>query len=137
MLMWALSPNPIHCLRCNLEVDPSTLALPVAMVDRIAHWTALAGAIKTLELDSGPYEQWAQTELLNLDSPVNMEGLSLRHDLDAVRRCYYVLFQQIGADGAFVVPATCPSCDRSFQAYTSDRFTRSLCESCSLALVNP
>jgi hypothetical protein len=56
MLMSALSKNPVHCLDCNGEVDPASLPLPPAMVDTVAHWSWIAGAIHALELDSGPYD---------------------------------------------------------------------------------
>jgi hypothetical protein len=137
MLMSALSDNPVHCLDCNLEVDPASLPLPEALVDAVAHWSWIAGAIHALELDSGPYEQWAQAELLDLESPVNQEGLALRQVLDATRRSYYVLFQPLDVrSGAFIVPEACPSCGRPFGAYSGARFPRLLCQKCSLVLVN-
>jgi hypothetical protein len=135
--MWALSDNPIHCIRCNLELEPSSIPLPLGTVEPVAHWCWVAGAVYILELDSGPYEQWAQAQLLDLTSPVNAEGLSVRQDLDRVRRCYYVLFQPMGAGGAFVVPDVCPSCGGPFEEYPNGRLTRLLCQRCSLALVNP
>jgi hypothetical protein len=135
MLMSALSNNPIHCLDCNLEVEPRTLPLPEAMVDAVANWGWIALAIHTLELDSGPYERWAQAELLDLESPVNRDGLDVREQLDGVRRCYFVLFQPLAADG-FVVPDVCPSCGSSFSEYSGGRFKRMICEGCSLAIVS-
>ena len=72
MLMTALGDNPIHCLNCNLEVDPISISLPEAMVDQVAQWQWIAGAFEALELDSGPYEAMAQAELLNLGSPVHL-----------------------------------------------------------------
>jgi hypothetical protein len=136
MLMSALSNNPIHCLDCNLEVAPEALPLPEAMVDSVAHWGWVAGAIHTMELDSGPYEHWAETELMDLTSPINREGLEVRRQLDTVRRCYYLLFQPL-AEGGFRVPDECPGCGGPFMEYSGGRFTRLLCERCSLSLVNP
>jgi len=138
MLMSVLGRNPMHCLDCNLEVEPGTLPLPEGMVDGVAHWSWVAGAIHDLELDSGPYEQWAQTELSNLGSPINREGLVLRSQLDPVRRCYYTLFQPLAEIG-FAVPEACPICEGAFTVYTPARFPfpRLICEGCSLVLVNP
>jgi predicted nucleic acid-binding Zn ribbon protein len=138
MLMSALSANPIHCLWCNLEVKPEAIPLPPEMVQAVAHWCWIAGALERLELDSGPYERWAQGELLDLSSPVNREGLELREELNRVRRCYYVLFQALAdelADG-YVVPDSCPLCGAPFTESGSEWFTRLVCENCSLALVN-
>jgi hypothetical protein len=137
LLMWAIGPNPMHCLHCNGEIEPAALPLPVDLVDPVAHWAMLDGAIEHLELDSGPYEQWAQRELLDLKSPVNIEGLALRRKLDGIRRCYFVLFQLMDGSGTFVVPPACPQCGGAFQGFKNDRFTRLLCEACGLALVNP
>jgi hypothetical protein len=136
LLMWTIGPNPMHCLHCNGELEPSGVPLPVELVDEVAHWTMLDGAIEHLELDSGPYEQWAQGELLNLQSPVNLEGLALRRSLDGVRRCYFVLFQPMDASGSFVVPPACPQCRGAWERFSHGRFTRLLCETCGLAAVN-
>jgi hypothetical protein len=138
MLMSALSNNPVQCLDCNLEVELASLPLPAAMVDAVAHWSWIAGAIHALELDSGPYEEWAQSELLNLASPVNQEGLQVRHALDGIRRCYYVLFQQMDLKtGAFLIPETCPPCGGQLAAYPAGQLPRLICEACSLVLINP
>jgi hypothetical protein len=118
MLMWALGPNPIHCLRCNGEVEPSQLPLPSDLVDAVAHWANIEGAIERLELDSGPYEGWAQAELLDL------------------HRCYLVLFQRMEPSGEFVVPEACPGCAGTFDEMANGRLTRLLCEPCGFALVN-
>src|ERR1700733_1361110 len=138
MLMTALSDNPIHCLRCNGEVEPEAIPLPAELVQGVAHWCWIASALERLELDSGAYEAWAQGELLNLSSPLNEEGLALRSKLDQVRRCYYVLFQLMDPDttDGFIVPDGCPLCGGLFTQYVSKWFTRLICENCSLALVN-
>jgi hypothetical protein len=138
MLMWALGYNPILCLDCNLEVDPEQLPLPLGMVDTVAHWNAIAGAIHRLELDSGPYEEWAQRQLGDLSSPVNVDGLRLRDQLgEALRYCYYVLYQPLTDDGIYSVPDACPVCGGDFVEYPNGRLTRLLCERCCLAIVNP
>lgn len=137
LLMWTIGPNPIHCLHCNLEIEPPAVPLPADLVDEVAHWAMLDGAIEHLELDSGPYEEWAQRELLNLQSPVNIEGLALRRTLDPIRRCYLVLFQPMDADGRFVVPPVCPQCGSAFETFSHHGFTRLLCHPCGLALTNP
>jgi hypothetical protein len=135
MLMTALGSNPIHCLNCNLEVDPASVPIPVGMVQQIAHWQWIAGAFEALELDSGPYEAIAQAELLDLGSPVNQEGLSLRHELDQVRRCFYVLFQVMSDDLEFVVPEVCPQCGNLLVEYSAGQFPRLICDADSLALL--
>ena len=137
MLMTALGDNPIHCLDCNLEVDPTSISLPIAMVEPAAHWQRIAGAFERLELDSGPYEAMAEAELLDLGSPVNEEGLTLRLDLDQqVRRCFYVVPQVMTSDGAFAVPEVCPKCGNQLIEYKAGLFPRLICDVDSLAWVN-
>lgn len=131
--MWALSENPIHCLDCNLEVAPEALPLPPELVDPVADWCGLAGAIGLLELDSGAYEAWARTHLLDPESPVNRQGRDLQRRLDGLRRCYYWLFQP-EADDDRAPPTTCPICGRSLATYQSGIFSQLLCESCSVVL---
>src|SRR5438552_1446404 len=64
MSLACLSRNPLHCLRCNLEVPPERLDLTPLEVQAVAHWNSMDGAIGWLELDSGPYEAWARAQLL-------------------------------------------------------------------------
>jgi hypothetical protein len=118
MLMTALGSNPIHCLNCNLEVEPASIPLPEEMIEDVAHWQSIAGAFEVLELDSGPCEEMAKGELVDLASPVNEEGLTLRVNLDKVRRCFYVHFQGMSVDGAFAVPDVCPRCGNKPVEYT-------------------
>ena len=136
--MTALGDNPIHCLNRILEVDPTGISLPEAMVESVAHWQWIAGAFEALELDSGPYESLARAELLDLASPVNGEGLTLRLELDQqARRCFYVVPQVIGADVSFPVPQVCPKCGNRLVEHEAGRFFRLMCDEDSLAWVNP
>ena len=129
--MWAL--NPIHCFDCNLELDPAALPLPESVVEPVAHWCAIYGAIATLELDSGPYEAWARRELLDAKSPVNVEGRELRAELNAIRRCYYWLFQPKDED-EYVTPNDCPVCHQSMTTYDGGIFRQLACEQCSVVI---
>ena len=135
-LMWALSPNPIHCLDCNLEVEPAALPVPHELVDLVADWCSVDGAIERLELHSGPYEAWARAELLDPRSPVNQEGFRVREALDPVRTCYLWLFQPESDDG-YVPPADCPVCHQPLAQYDKGIFPQLLCERCSIAVSGP
>jgi len=137
MLMTALTENPIHCLDCGREVDPGAIALPEELVEAVAHWNWIAGAIERLELDSGPYEKWAEAQLLDPASPVNREGLELRGLLEATRRCYFVFFQQMTEDlSAYVVPDSCPGCGSPLGKPPQGTPGRRVCEPCSVVLLN-
>jgi hypothetical protein len=67
--------NPIHCLDWNLEVPPERLSLTADLAEEIASWDWEHGAIETLELASGEYEEWARLRLLDPASPTNAEGV--------------------------------------------------------------
>jgi len=128
-----LGENPIHCLRCNLEVPPERLKLSVIEVDAIAHWYGMYGAIDWLELDSGPYENWARSQLLDPGSPPNVEGLEVTKRLNAIRRCYFWFFQPV-ADDDYVSPTTCPICGDALVLFEEGLFPQLLCERDSLVL---
>src|SRR5262245_20459786 len=97
-LMQALSYNPIHCMDCNLEVPPQFLALSDSVVEEIAHWCSMAGALEHMWLESGAYEGWARDQLSDIASPVNQLGLNLRSVLATTCRCYYWYFQDEAAE---------------------------------------
>src|SRR5262245_56846985 len=97
--MSALGANPIHCLRCNLEVRPERLALTAREVDDIADWRLTYNAIDALELASGEYEQWAREQLLDLSSPPNVEGREVVAMLNEKVRCYFWVWQPQSDDG--------------------------------------
>ena len=133
MSLALLSENPIHCLRCNQEVPPERLRLDQSLVDAVAHWNRVYGAIDLLELDSGPYEAWARTQLLDPASPPNIEGLAVARKLNEIRRCYFWFFQP-NADDDYESPALCPMCQESLRAYDEGLFPQLLCENDSIVL---
>lgn len=108
--------NPLRCVRCNDEITPESLSLSAGQVDAIAHWNAVAGAIEALELDSGAYEIWARGQLVDPKSSMNVEGLALAKDLNALRRCYYSFFVAMNEDLEYATPLRCPVCDERVAA---------------------
>jgi len=133
MSLALLSENPIHCLRCNLEVPPERLRLDQPLDDAVAHWNAVYGAIDSLELDSGPYEAWARLQLLDPASPPNVEGLAVARSLSQIRRCYFWFFQP-NADDDYESPALCPMCHEPLRPYDDGLFPQLLCENDNLVL---
>src|SRR5207302_10574742 len=69
--------NPVHCLNCNLEVAPERLGLSAEVAWDVASWLLTYGAIDALELESGPYESWARSVLLDPSSSANVAGLAV------------------------------------------------------------
>ena len=128
MSLALLYENPIHCLRCNGEVPPERLQLQPYEVDAVAHWNSVYGAIDLLELDSGPYEAWARTQLLDPASPPNLEGLEVAQSLNRVRRCYFWFFQPVDLEDDVEPRSTCPICEEGLTAYDDGLFPQRLCE---------
>lgn len=133
-LMCALGENPVHCIDCNLEVAPEALRLDTRLLDAIACWRSVYDAIDRLWLDSREYEHWAKAELVSIRSPVNVRGLAVRTELDAVRRCYLWFFQDESEDD-FAPITHCPSCYEPFASYTNGIFPQLVCEKCSIITV--
>jgi predicted nucleic acid-binding Zn ribbon protein len=91
-------------------------------------------AIDRLWLDSGDYEAWAKAQLSDITSPVNISGMRLRAQLDAVRRCYVWYFQDQSDDG-FTPITHCPQCGRVLTPYDCGIFAQLICEPCGLITV--
>jgi Zn-ribbon-containing, possibly nucleic-acid-binding protein (DUF2310) len=123
-----LSDNPLHCLRCNGEVPPERLELQPSEVDAIRHWYSTYGAIDSLELDSGAYEEWARTQLLDPMSPPNTEGLDVARSLNRVRHCYFWFFQPVDLNDEIAPRSTCPICEEPLTPYHEGLFPQFLCE---------
>jgi hypothetical protein len=133
-LMASLSYNPLHCIDCNLEVAPESLALSVPLVEATAHWRDLYNAIDWLWLDSGEYEMWAKEQLVDIASPVNQRGIVLCRNLDAVRRCYYWYFQDQSVEG-FKPITHCPNCHKPLATHSNGVFRQLICEQCTIITV--
>jgi hypothetical protein len=130
-LMCALSYNPLHCLDCNLEIEPASLPLPVQLVEPIATWRSSYDAIYRLWLASGDYEDWAKAQLSDITSPINVEGLRLGVQIDSVRQSYFWYFQDQSVD-SFAPTTHCPNCGNSFSAYRRGIFAQYICEQCGI-----
>jgi predicted nucleic acid-binding Zn ribbon protein len=126
--------NPIHCLDCNLEVPPERLGVTAELAEEIADWDEEHGALLTLELASGDYEDWAREQLLDPASPTNTAGRELAQRLNAVRPSYFWVFQPQEEDG-WQPRETCPVCEGPLAAYDGGIFPQNVCEADRLVLV--
>jgi predicted nucleic acid-binding Zn ribbon protein len=129
-----LSSNPIHCLRCNLEVPPERLDLSDRDIQAITHWHSIESAIGWLELDSGAYEEWARAQLLDPLSSVNVEGLEAVKEINRPEQRWYYWFFQPEEDDDFEPRTTCPICDGPLTQYDSGIFPQRLCDKDSVVV---
>jgi hypothetical protein len=120
-----LSDNPIHCMTCRGEVAPERIGFDRHTTESIAGWHAVYRSIYCLWLDSGSYEAWAESELLNKDSEVNRMGMLARDALAAYLPTTYLWFWQEER------PTSCPVCGSS---ELSRRGSMLFCEKCNISL---
>jgi hypothetical protein len=126
-----LSPNPLACLACNLEVPPERIGFSSELAEGLAHWQRFHDCFEFLWLDSGEFESWARAQLENPSSPVNTRAFRLVAELNESCRVYYSWFQDTTAEG-FRPITECPKC----RAPLVKAGTRWLCEPCSIAVFN-
>jgi hypothetical protein len=126
-----LTSNPISCVGCGLEVSPERVELSAELADQIGRWRAFHDAFYALWLDSGEFESWAREQLEDLGTPVNARGIEVARNINRVRRCYYWLFQDTGAN-SFAPFARCPSCNGKLTALSRWQ----ACEGCAIVVAN-
>jgi predicted nucleic acid-binding Zn ribbon protein len=97
----------------------------------------LENSFLQLWLDSGEYEEFAQDELLNPESPINREGLRLRGELESVRRSYFTFFQKLSYETwEYEGPEDCPLCHSDLVADKRGRGDLLVCEFCIICFIN-
>jgi hypothetical protein len=130
-LMAGIGENPLNCIDCNLEIRPESLDLDMPLIDLIADWNSLHNSIYHLWLASGEYEEWAQRELEDIDSPVNRRGLELLERMNRIRLCYYRYFQDQSADD-YAPIQRCPKCGGAFRLYEDGFHLQNICDRCKI-----
>ena len=106
LLVDLLTDNPLHCDFCRNQVDPERLQLTVEETEAVARWFSSAAALYRLWLDSGEYEVYAKSCLLDPKGQINRDGIALARRLSA-RVPTRLWFFSDTDDG---VPTNCPVC---------------------------
>lgn len=100
------SDNPLHCDFCRKEVDPERIDLTAEETDEVASWFGQARALYALWLNSGEYEDYAKSRLLDPEGQVNRDGRSVAKLLSKKIPTRVWLFRDTD-DGE---PTNCPVC---------------------------
>jgi Zn-ribbon-containing, possibly nucleic-acid-binding protein (DUF2310) len=124
-----LSSVPLVCLQCNSEVPPEHVGFDADLAERIAFWRDLHRALYTLWIESGDYEEWARTQLLDPQGQLNTRGLEIVGALSRHRRTYYWWFDDT-SDRDVSPAARCPRC----YGELADRFGCAVCDACSIVV---
>ena len=118
--------NPMRCVACGKEVAPDGLKLSVNQAESAATWQASAAGIYNLWLAAGEYQSWAERQMTDISSPINVDARKLAEDLNPLRRCYFAW--NVGEDAM----AQCPRCGAETAAVTSSAGPHAACEECSI-----
>jgi len=106
LLVDLLTDNPLHCDFCRKEVDAERLQLTVEETEAVASWFSSADALYRLWLDSGEYEMYAKSCLLDPKGQVNRDGIAVARMLSS-RIPTRLWFFSDTDDG---IPSKCPIC---------------------------
>lgn len=124
LLVDLLTDNPLHCDYCRKEVDPERLQLTVEETEAVASWFAAADALYKLWLDSGEYEVYAKSCMLDPKGQVNRDGLALAKTLSSKFPTRLWFFSDTD-DGE---PSQCPICLKALDPHV--RRGTGMCETC-------
>lgn len=129
-LMSTLGYNPVHCMKCNLEVPPERMKFDEPTIESIAHWNSLYRSVYTLWLDSQDYEAWAQSQLAEIGSRINTLGRDIAKAISKEATCFYWAFwdESLSKDA----PNSCPICRRKWER-SPYRANELVCLGCGLA----
>lgn len=128
LLVDLLTDNPLHCGSCRREVDPERLRLSAKETDEIASWFSTESALYRLWLDSGEYEGYAKSRLLDPKGQVNVRGLEIATALSSKIPTKLWFFSDAD-DGE---PSTCPICGAELD--TNVKWGTGCCEPCKIQI---
>jgi hypothetical protein len=132
-----LEKFPFHCLCCRKSIAFLSFHLHPVQLEMIRkqvyEWSQQYFAIDHLRC--GSYLEWAETQLTDPMSPVNVLGLEICTDLSTVRKCYYSIFL---LDSVYLIEdrTLCPKCQQPLLVFTDREYQDPayLCPQCKIAV---
>jgi predicted nucleic acid-binding Zn ribbon protein len=129
MLRDGLSDNPLFCVECGGEVPPERVGFDAKFAEEIANWLSTYDSLYRLWLDSGEYEEWATSRLLDPSGQVNTRGREIVSRLNSIVPAYYWWFVDTDA-GEDALLNTCPVCSCELATFESKPFR--VCAACRI-----
>jgi predicted Zn-ribbon and HTH transcriptional regulator len=122
-LAFDLIENPLRCDTCRSVIAPERSALTPPQIDALVDWTTTFGSIYKLWLQSGSYETWAYDQLVDPNSPVNLQGMTVAGLLSEGQPCGYLWFWSEHR------PTSCPRCASALEPQPNHFL---LCSNCRI-----
>jgi len=130
VLRGSAAVSPLYCMQCKIPVSLEGENVAGELADAINEWAQVYSALFTLWRDSVEYREWAKQQLLDEIGSINLEGLELAQQYNAIRKTYYWMFQDNG-DKDYVQPQHCPFCGASMLPTLENDFK--VCHPCRVA----
>jgi len=130
ILQGSLPESQLNCMQCKNPVSLEDVNVSDKLADAIKKWGQLYSSLFTLWHDSVECREWAKQELLDEIGSINLEGLELAQQYNAMRKTYYWMFQ-CNSDKGYVQPQRCPFCGASMVPILKNDFK--VCHDCSVA----
>ena len=133
ILNGSLSDSPLSCIQCKNSIPLDDLNIPTKLALATSQWQKLYNSLYILLYGNIEYYEWAKSKLLDETGFINMEGLRLSQQYNAIRKCYYWMFQDIN-DKDYRQVQECPFCGASMEPIENNNFK--VCHDCMVAYPN-
>lgn len=127
------SEEPTSCLSCNRVIRLERLGLDALVRARLELWRRVADALYVLWTSDGGYANYADREMRDWSSELNLEGMRLT-ELVASRSSLYP-FLGIPISIPAPIRLECPRCHGSLRDASNNLVSQMTCGSCRIAWV--
>lgn len=130
ILNGSLQVSPLICMQCKQPILLNDAIITNELKHAILKWAKTYNSLFNLWFDTIEYREWAKQKLLDEIGSINLEGLELSQQYNAVRKTYYWMFQD-NSNKDYVQPQHCPFCGASMLAILKNDFK--VCHDCRIA----
>ena len=133
LLRGSLPISPLNCMQCRKPILLSDAIISKELEQATFKWAKTYNSLFILWSDTMEYQEWAKQKLLDEIGSINLEGLELAQQYNAVRKTYYWMFQD-SSDKDYMQPQHCPFCGASMVPILKNDFK--VCHDCGVAYPN-